>query len=184
MGESYNHTWSYQNCIYLSSVEMSLSFRIFGISSRLRFISIKTFPRSKKFTYLRSVVAGVAKQTIEGFVRTSVNYHYAIEALQHRYGRTTIVILSLVKWIVQLETEPNAGVASLRELHDTLKNRVRALDVWGENPRIHSRILLPIFETKLPSELSEKRELELTWRQGRKCWPWSIFQVPKQVLSK
>ena len=119
-------------------------------------------PAVQKFTYLRSVLEGIAYQTIEGFEVTSANYHHAVDALKHRFGRKRIIILSLVKSIVQLEPRSNKGVASLRDLHDTLKNRIRALEALGEKPMTHSCILLPILEAKLPPELSEKWELELT----------------------
>ena len=73
-----------------------------------------------------------------------------------------IIISSLVKSIVQLEPRSSKGVASLRDLHDTLKNRIRALEALGEKPMTHSCILLPKLESKLPAELSQKWELELT----------------------
>jgi len=41
--------------------------------------------------------------------------------LKYRYGRKRIIISSLVKSIVQLETRSNVEVESLRELHDTLR---------------------------------------------------------------
>ena len=118
-------------------------------------------PDVQKFTYLRSALEGVAFHTIEGFEVTSANYHHAVDALKHRC-RKRIIISSLVKSIVQLEPRSNEGVASLRDLHDTLKNRIRALQALGERPMTHSCILLPIMETKLPPELSEKWELEIT----------------------
>ena len=105
-------------------------------------------------------------------------------ALKYRYGRKRIIISSLVKSIVQLETRSNVEVESLRELHDTLKNRIRALDALGENPMIHSCILLPIFETKLLPELSEKWELELTDVKEESVNIEFFFKFLKQVLSK
>ena len=106
-------------------------------------------------------------------------------ALKYRYGRKRIIISSLVKSIVQLETRSNVEVESIRELHDTLKNRIRALDALGENPMIHSCILLPIFETKLLPELSEKWELELTDVKEESVNIEFFFKfLNKQVLSK
>ena len=51
---------------------------------------------------------------------------------------------------------------SLCELHDTLKNRIRALEGLNENPKDHTCVLLPVFEMKLPPEISEKWELEIS----------------------
>ena len=45
------------------------------------------------------------------------------------------------------------------DLHDTLKNRIRALEAVSEKPITHSCIVLQILETKHSPELSEKWEL-------------------------
>ena len=116
-------------------------------------------PTVQKFTYLRSVLEGIAYQTIEGFEVTSAKYHHAVDALKHRFGRKRIIISSLVKSVVQLEPRSNKGAASLRDLHDTLKNRIKALEALGEKPTTHSCTLLQILETKLSPKLSEKWEL-------------------------
>ena len=113
-------------------------------------------PTVQKFTYLRSVLEGIAYQTIEGFEVTSAKYHYAVDALKHRFDRKRIIISSVVKSVVQLEPRSNKGAASLRDVHDTLKNRIKALEALGEKPMTHSCILLQILETKLSPELSEK----------------------------
>ena len=84
----------------------------------------------QKFTYLRSVLEGVACHTIKGFEVTSANYQHAVDALKHCFGRKRIIISSLVKSIVQLGPRSNKGVESLRDLHDTLKNRMRDWRPW------------------------------------------------------
>ena len=142
-------------------------------------------PAIQKFTYLRSVLEGVACHTIEGFEVTSANYQHAVDALKHRFGRKRIIISTPVKSIVQLEQRSNKGVESLRDLHDTLKNRIRALEVLGEKPKTHSCILPPILETKLPPELSEKWELELTDIKEESIDLELFFKfLNKQVISK
>ena len=144
-------------------------------------------PAVQKFTYLRSVLEGVAYHTMEGFEVTSANYQHAVDALKHRFGRKRIIISFLVKSIVQLEPKSNKGVESLRDLHDTLKNRIRALEALGEKLMTHSCIILPILETKLPPELREKWELELA---DINCKEESVdlelfFKfLNKQVISK
>lgn len=64
-----------------------------------------------------------------------------------------------------MDVPEEADGKSLRELHDTLRNRMRSLESLGlkpdDNPSL-SMVLLPIFDTKLPRELKEKWELELT----------------------
>ena len=76
-------------------------------------------PTVQKFTYLRSVLEGIAYQTIEGFEVTRAKYHHAVHALKHRFGRKRIIISSLVKSVIQLEPRSNKAAASLRDLHDT-----------------------------------------------------------------
>ena len=49
-------------------------------------------PAFQKFTYLRSVLEGVAYHTIEGFEVTGANYQHAVDALKHRFGRKRIII--------------------------------------------------------------------------------------------
>ena len=43
-------------------------------------------PNVQKFTYLRSVLTGIALQKIEGFEVTRANYQTAVECLKHRHG--------------------------------------------------------------------------------------------------
>lgn len=141
-------------------------------------------PSVQKFTYLCSVLEGIAYHTIGGFEVTSANYQHAVDALKHRFGRKRIIISSLVKSIIQLPRS-NEGVEFLRDLHNTLKNRIRALEALGKRPTTHSCILLPILETKLPPELSEKWELELTDTKEESVDLELFFKfLNKQVISK
>ncbi|XP_015774644.1 PREDICTED: uncharacterized protein LOC107352840 [Acropora digitifera] len=142
-------------------------------------------PAVQKFTYLRSVLEGVAYHTMEEFEVTSANCQHAVDALKHRFGRKRIIISSLVKSIVQQEPRSNKGVESLQDLHDTLKNRIRALEALHGKPMTHSCILLLILETKLPPELSEKWELELTDINEESVDLELFFKfLNKQVISK
>lgn len=65
---------------------------------------------------------------------------------------------SLVKSVRKLNAKSAVTASTLRDLYDTLKNRTGTLEALGEKPMSHGCIL---FETKLPSELLEKLELEL-----------------------
>jgi len=85
--------------------------------------------------------------------------------LQSRFGRKRLLANELVKSILNLDIPEEADGKLLRELYDTLRNRMRRLESLGlkpdDNPSL-SMVLLPIFETKLLRELKEKWELELT----------------------
>ena len=78
----------------------------------------------QKFTYLRSTLKGTALKTIDGFEVTAANYNHAIQAILHRYGRKRITVSSLVKSIIKIELQEKLNAASLRDLHDTLLNRI------------------------------------------------------------
>ena len=71
----------------------------------------------------------------------------------------------LVKSILNLDVQVKADGKSLIHLYDTLRNRMRSLESLGlkpdDNPSL-SIVLLPIFDTKLPRDLKEKWEFELT----------------------
>ncbi len=82
-------------------------------------------------------------------------YQPAVQCLKHRYERK-LVMSSLVKSVNKMDAKPVVTVSSLRDLYDTLKNRTRALEILGETPVNHGCILLPMFDTKLASELLEK----------------------------
>ena len=60
---------------------------------------------------------------------------------------------------------PAASGLLIREPYYTLRNRMRSLEPLGlkpdDNPNL-CMVLLPIFERKLPRELQEKWELEVT----------------------
>jgi hypothetical protein len=62
----------------------------------------ETLPDVQKFTYLRSVLGGVAYQTIDGLEVTGANYNHAVDTLKHRFGRKRLAI-SLVKSMIKFE---------------------------------------------------------------------------------
>lgn len=90
-----------------------------------------------------------------------------MQDLKDRFGRKRLLVNELVKSILSLDVPENADGKSIRPLYDNLKNRMRSLESLGlkldDNPSL-SMVLLPIaiFYTKLPRELKEKWEFELT----------------------
>ena len=96
---------------------------------------------------------------IEGFEVTAANYEHAVAAILHRFGRKRIIVASLVKSIVKLEMKEKVNAASSHDLHDTLQNRIRALDGLGFKPEDNAlvqMILILLLEMKLPQYLAEK----------------------------
>ena len=114
----------------------------------------------QKFTHLRSCLSGRALKCIEGYSVTNDNYSKAFQDLQNRFGRKRLLANELVKSILNLDIPERADGKLLRELYDTMRNRMRSLESLGLKPDDNHS--LSIFETKLPCELKEKWELELT----------------------
>ena len=127
--------------------------------------SHKKLSNVQKFTHLRSCLSGRAFKCIEGYSVTNDNYSKAFQDLKNRFGRKRLLANELVKSSLILDVPEKADGKSLRDLYDTLRNRMRSLESLGlkpdDNPSL-SMVLLPIFDTKLPRELKEKWELELT----------------------
>ena len=113
----------------------------------------------------RTCLPGRAFKCVEGYSVTKDNYSKAFQDLINRFGRKRLLANELVKSILILDVPEKADGKSLRDLYDTLRNRMRSLESLGlkpdDNPSL-SMVLLPIFDTKLPRELKGKWELELT----------------------
>ena len=127
--------------------------------------SHKKLSNVQKFTHLRSCLSRKAYHCIEGYSVTNDKYTKALQDLKDRFGRKRLLVNELVKSIISLEVPETAEGKAIRPLYDTLKNRMRSLESLGlkpdDNPSL-SMVLLPIFDTKLPRELKEKWEFELT----------------------
>ena len=118
---------------------------------------------AQKFFYLRASLKGAALQTIDGFETTAAKYKPAIDIIVHRFGRQKIIVAHLVKSIVKYEMKDKTKATLLRQLHDTLQNRIRALEGLGLKPEDNQdvqMILIPLLEMKLPQSLVE---LVLAW---------------------
>ena len=72
-------------------------------------------PNVQKFTYLEL-------QTIEGFEVTGANYQPAVGYLKHIYGIKRVVISSLVKSVVHMDSKTVVTAPYLCDLYDTLKS--------------------------------------------------------------
>ena len=142
----------------------------------------------QKFTSLRSTLKGTALKTIDGFEVTAANYSHAIQAILHRYGRKRIIVSSLVKSIIKIELQEKLNAASLRDLHDTLLNRIRALEALGFQPEDNMNvqmILIPLLQMKLPQYLAEKWELDIEDIDEKDITIDRFFKfLNKQVISK
>eukprot|EP00112_Aurelia_sp_Birch-Aquarium-sp1_P020558 Seg5323.2 transcript_id=Seg5323.2/GoldUCD/mRNA.D3Y31 product="hypothetical protein" protein_id=Seg5323.2/GoldUCD/D3Y31 len=116
----------------------------------------------EKFNYLRVYVKGSARKAIEHIEVTSSNYSKAIDALKKRYGRQRLVVEHLIESILNIEKRERVTAQSLRYLYDTLVNRYHTLEQNEPNLEVCHRILVPIFQSKLPNDIRRKWEYELS----------------------
>ena len=137
---------------------------------------------------MRSTIKGTALKTIDGFEVTAANYDHAIQAILHRYGCKRIVVSSLVKSIIKIELKEKLNAAPLCDFHDTLLNRIRALEALGfqlEDNMNVQMILILLLQMKLPQNLAEKRQLDIADSDQKDITIDRFFRcLNKQVISK
>ena len=121
-----------------------------------------TLSEREKFNYLRVYVKGSVRKAIEYIKVTSSNYSKAIDALKKRYGRQRLVVEHLVESILNIAKRERVTAQSLRYLYDTLVNRYHTLEQYEPNLEVCHRILVPIFQSKLPNDIRRKWEYELS----------------------
>ncbi len=131
---------------------------------------------------------GAALQAIDGFESTSANYKPAVDAIQHRFDRKKIIVAHLVKSIVKYELKEATQAMCSRQLHDTLLNRIIALEGLGfktEDNKDVLMLLIPLLEMKLPQTIAWKCELEITDVECKEVTIELYFKfLNRQVMSK
>lgn len=128
-------------------------------------------PDITKFTYLRSLLEGEAKEAIEGLSLTDPHYKQATEILEKRFGRKERIIFEHVQGLLamcQLGKQPS--LTSLRKLQDSLLSHVRSLECLGIDGSQYGVLLTPIVLACLPADVrmewargSEGKESDLAW---------------------
>ena len=92
-------------------------------------------PKVTKFTYLKSVLQGEAKESIRGLALTEVNYLAAVNILKERYGRKERIIASHIDALLTIEVpEVSTSMCQIGEmwkLVDEIQGHVRALENLG-----------------------------------------------------
>ena len=95
---------------------------------------------------------------------------------------------SVVKSMIKIELQEKLNAVSLRDLHDTLLNKIRALEALGFEPEDNMNvkmILIPLLQMKLPQYLAEKWELDIEDIDGKDTTIDRFFKfLNKQVISK
>ena len=124
----------------------------------------------EKFSYLKGLLEGVAKDEITGFTLTEVNFKSATELLKIRSGRQDIICWAHVEALWKMSPVfSDCDVPKLRKMHTELETHVRALEAMGTSSHRHATFLLPAIMEKLPEticlslvEVREKLSTEWT----------------------
>ena len=110
-------------------------------------------PDITKFTYLRSLLKGEAKLSIQGLALTNANYTVAIDILKKRFGRTERIVFSHIEELLNISVPKQPRVSVLWELNDKLQAHVRSLEALGITGEQYGVLLCPVILSRLPPDL-------------------------------
>lgn len=113
-----------------------------------------------KFTYLRSLLQGEAKATIQGLSLSGQHYKAACELLQRRYGRPDKIIFAHVQQLLHVNIPKNVKVSELWSVYNELVSSVRSLEGLGVSGEQYGVILTPLILSRLPADI------RLEWARG------------------
>lgn len=118
-----------------------------------------------KFQYLlQAMVPGSkARELVESFPPSGVNYQHAIEQLKSRFAKDELLIEIYVRELLSLVLNQATGRESmpLSTLHDKLETQLRALETLGVTHERYSAMLYPLVESSLPEDVM------LAWERAR-----------------
>lgn len=108
-----------------------------------------------KFSYLKSLLGGVASNVVNGFALTEKNYEEALKLLKQRFGRNDLVINAHMNKLLNLNpVKDTNNVLGLRRLYDTCEVQIRSLESLGVNSSMYGHLLYPILIKLIPDELA------------------------------
>ena len=107
-----------------------------------------------KFKYLRSYLEEPARSVVAGFPLTDADYDSAIEMLKDRFAKPSVikrVHLNDLALLPPVYNEKN--VQGLRNFHDQIETRFRALEAQGVDKETYSSVVVPALMSKIPSSV-------------------------------
>ena len=128
-------------------------------------------PQISKFTYLRSLLEGEAKEAVQGLSLTERHYEEACRILVDRFGKPEKIIFQHVQELLGMSSfGKQSSLSALRKLQDKLVSHVRSLEGLGITGTQYGVLLTPIVLSCLPADVrmewarcSEGRESDLEW---------------------
>ena len=106
-----------------------------------------------KFSYLKSLLEGEAKQVIAGLAVTADNYKTACELLEKRYGGKEQLIFFHIQELLQVKAPDHTSLTELWNLYDVVMAHVRTLQYLGIKGDQYGVVLTPIIAACFPDDL-------------------------------
>lgn len=121
-------------------------------------------PKIERFKYLLSYLSGPAKRSVEWINISESNYDVAIDTLQSRFGRPSLLVDSHIDKLLTLHPVASAkDVGGLRELYDSIQFRTGCLKNLGVLTSQYAVVLHRVLMRCLPEELAvvfRQRQIE------------------------
>eukprot|EP00794_Sanderia_malayensis_P009391 gene9391-biopygen7530 len=125
-----------------------------------------------KFKYLKSFLDEPAKSVVTGMRITDASYKTAVDLLQKRYGKVSVIQRAHVNELINLPPVYNEkNVQRLRALHDQIETHFRGLQTIGVKETTYSSIVVPVLMEKVPeniriSMIRFKEKDQMDWTLG------------------
>ena len=104
-----------------------------------------------KFKYLRSYLEEPARSVVAGFPLTDADYDSAIEMLKDRFAKPSVIKREHLNDLALLPPVYNErNVHGLRNFHDQIETRFRALEAQGVDKETYSSVVVPALMSKIP----------------------------------
>ncbi|XP_065180039.1 uncharacterized protein LOC135810477 [Sycon ciliatum] len=137
----------------------------------------QSLPDVSKFTYLKSVLTGVAAAAIEGIPITAANYPIAVTMLKDKFGQPELIVATLYRKLAQLP-QCNNRFTEVKATIDQMEKLLRQLEAQGENLDTQ-RVLIQQLFSKFPFQLISKLEEQ----RSDHTVPWTVKTV-REMLAK
>ncbi|GFY47687.1 reverse transcriptase domain-containing protein [Trichonephila inaurata madagascariensis] len=113
----------------------------------------ETLTKVDKFSYLKSLLGGVAGNVVNGFTLSDDNYDNALILLKERFEREEIVVNAHMSKLLNLyPVKDSNNIIGLRKLFDICKIQIRSLESLNVTFGTYGHLLQPILKL-LPEDL-------------------------------
>ncbi|KAF2886379.1 hypothetical protein ILUMI_19794, partial [Ignelater luminosus] len=102
-----------------------------------------------KLHYLRASLTGKAAETIKSLAISSANYQIAWDSVNDRFNNSRILVHNHIKALFNIEVSTKESSAKLRQLIDSVKKKIRALDSLVNEEDQRNSFLIYLINSKL-----------------------------------